>query len=102
MHISIDTRKDPTSNKIQDDENLQTKNNPTQPRRKHNLNSAPALPRQHIQIARERDPWQQIREENVDCARDDELVEDLPVGNVAVAEVSEVLTEETEGVEGGG
>lgn len=42
----------------------QRKYNPTQPGRKHHLDRPIVLPRQDIQITRERDPRQQIREKH--------------------------------------
>lgn len=75
----------------------QRKDDTAEPRAQDNLNGAPRLARQRVQVARKGDAGQQVGEEDVDGAGDDLLVEDGPVRDVAALEVDEVFFEEPKG-----
>lgn len=75
---------------------IQRKDDAAQTRAEDYLDGPPGLARQRVQIARKGDAGQQVREEDVDGAGDDLLVEDGPVREIPSLEVDEVRLEEAE------
>ena len=89
----------PQQHTIKNGNNLQTEDDPTQAGREHNLDGPPAFARETVEIICERDAGQKIRKEYVDRTRYDQLVEDLPIRDIATTEIPEIFLQKTEGLD---
>ena len=74
----------------------QRENDPAQPRAEDDLYRPPILPGESVQIASKSDAWQEIGEEDVDGAGEDQLIEDGPVRDISSGQIAHVLAEEAE------
>ncbi|KAL8852682.1 MAG: hypothetical protein Q9221_002442 [Calogaya cf. arnoldii] len=65
----------------------------------YDLNGAPLLPSKHIEITRESDAGQQIGEEDIDGAGNDQLIEGGPVRDLTLTEMLDILLQQPSGPE---
>ena len=73
---------------------LQTEDDPAQSSTEHDFYGPPVRSSLHVQVRSKGDPREEIREEDIDCASEDELVECSPIANISSAHIPDILLEE--------
>lgn len=70
---------------------LQGEYDSTKSRTKYNFDSSPAFPGQYVQVTSEGDSRQEVREEDINGACKNQLIEDSPVRCIPTAEIHDIL-----------